>query len=192
MLDNLDLFDQSGFGASDNKLRPIGDDKEDMINFEGFGLYFEEEEDPPEGGRGMGSGPAGAAKGNKKAEKLRKEFEKLMLGTDAQTVKEVTRRATQRVEQIKKAEPKQDQLVLRSDHFFDVDKALLQDPLTGLYAGHSTNTFVKDTRTKVEPEPLLNQLKLEADNGFLGLLDLPMGKDEEPFFAPMLFKEEAG
>ena len=45
MMDNLDLFDQSRFGASADKLRPIDEKREDLINFEGFGLDFEEDGD---------------------------------------------------------------------------------------------------------------------------------------------------
>ena len=95
MLDNLDLFDQSRFGASGDKLRPIGEKREDMINFEGFGLNFEEDKDQQGAGGVGGSGPSGEHKANKRAEKLRKEFEKLLLGTDTQIVKDAPRRTTQ-------------------------------------------------------------------------------------------------
>ena len=72
MLDNLDLFDQSRFGASEDKLRPIGEKREDMINYAGFGLDFEENEAMHEGS-GAGRADLGAAvKGNKKADKVKR------------------------------------------------------------------------------------------------------------------------
>ena len=58
VLDNLDLFDQSRFGASEDKVRPI--EEKPQINYAGFGLSFDEDEDiREEGNEQPNKGPKG-------------------------------------------------------------------------------------------------------------------------------------
>ena len=45
LLDNLDLFDQSRFGASEAKINLLDDRHGDKINYAGFGLDFDQEVD---------------------------------------------------------------------------------------------------------------------------------------------------
>ena len=77
VLDNLDLFDQSRFGASEDKIRPV--DEKPQINYAGFGLSFDEDEDIREEGNEQ---PNKGTKGQKKAQKVKKQHEKLLFGTD--------------------------------------------------------------------------------------------------------------
>ena len=153
MLDNLDLFDQSRFGASDDKLRPIGERKEELINFEGFGLEFEDERDLQEAGVDAGQGLGGIAKATKRADRLRKEFEKLMLGTDAQTTKDAPKRKAK----VKQELQRQDQqLVLTANDFFDGDTNLLNEASTGFASTRPSNLFVDFHTTADQKTPLFN------------------------------------
>ena len=79
VLDNLDLFDQSRFGASEDKVRPLDEKPQERINYAGFGLSFDEDEDIKEEGNGQANK---GTKGQKKAQKVKKQHEKLLFGTD--------------------------------------------------------------------------------------------------------------
>ena len=64
VLDNLDLFDQSRYDASEDKVRHLDEKREDGINYAGFGLSFDQDEDVQE----EGNAPANkGTKGQKKA-----------------------------------------------------------------------------------------------------------------------------
>jgi len=77
VLDNLDLFDQSGIGASEAKVHPL--DEKHEINYAGFGLSFDLDEDIKEEGNGAANK---GTKGQKKAQKVKKQREKLLFGKD--------------------------------------------------------------------------------------------------------------